>query len=431
MTFSVDDKAKVPVGNMAVNRLVNLKNKFFDDGGVPLMPDHDIRGSGLLVPCGYMRLESKGQAAVITVDTSSQNEETSVQLGKKTSVETTLPMSAFGNKCFCADTMHHCKYCKRKACNSCSINHEDDRTCLDCVAKNNNVPQCDGGGDQIDKTKKYTDSDLTSLIDENFFNSETQSQEILDDVNGNNESNPLLEVADRVPLPNNDKADGSYQVLIPIGDKEIEMDLSGVLEQDLGSEALENITVSGNVLMSFDASWADESGLNNISLEKVDSELDKMELPPTDTVSDEDSNAGDEDYKIPSNEESESDEDEILPAKKKSKLAKEVIAKEKELDCNKNYQINEKITFDENNRPHIVYPNTGPAYIIIRSNDFCGTTIENHINDLINIIEGDEEMKEKKALLVICDDGADYSIKSHITTHFFGRLFFKLNLGKL
>ena len=46
-TFSCEDKRKTPLGVPAVHRLVSL-NKFFTEGEVPILPDHDLR-SGLLV----------------------------------------------------------------------------------------------------------------------------------------------------------------------------------------------------------------------------------------------------------------------------------------------------------------------------------------------------------------------------------------------
>ena len=50
---------------------------------------------------------------------------------------------------------------------------------------------------------------------------------------------------------------------------------------------------------------------------------------------------------------------------------------------------------------------------------------------IINMFDVDDSLKNKKCLVLIVDDGADYGIRSTITMHYFGKLFIELNLDVL
>ena len=90
-----------------------------------------------------------------------------------------------------------------------------------------------------------------------------------------------------------------------------------------------------------------------------------------------------------------------------------------------------RIMPDEEGHNHVSYPDTGKFYDFLKSHNFKPSTIERHINDIINIFEANEVLKEKKVLSIIVDDGADYGIRSPSTLHLFGRLWLKLDLDML
>ena len=56
--FSVDDKCKIPMGTPAVSRLVHQR-RFFMKDQAPKLADHDLRTGFMIVPNGYMRLQTK------------------------------------------------------------------------------------------------------------------------------------------------------------------------------------------------------------------------------------------------------------------------------------------------------------------------------------------------------------------------------------
>ena len=59
---SADNKAKIPIGIAAVNRLNSLSHKFFLSQSGPNFPDHDVLRSGSLInPEGYMILSNRRQ----------------------------------------------------------------------------------------------------------------------------------------------------------------------------------------------------------------------------------------------------------------------------------------------------------------------------------------------------------------------------------
>ena len=79
---------------------------------------------------------------------------------------------------------------------------------------------------------------------------------------------------------------------------------------------------------------------------------------------------------------------------------------------------------DELGREHFCYPCTGPFYVFLKSNTHKPSTIERHMNDIMNITQVSDDIKDKPVLSVIADDGGDYGIRCGATTHFLGRIFF-------
>ena len=86
---------------------------------------------------------------------------------------------------------------------------------------------------------------------------------------------------------------------------------------------------------------------------------------------------------------------------------------------------------DEIGRDHVPYPSTGKFFVFFKPTSQKPSDIEKHCNDIMTIYEADPELKKKKVLALIVDDGADYGIRSSSTFHYFGKLFFSLNLDLL
>ena len=90
-----------------------------------------------------------------------------------------------------------------------------------------------------------------------------------------------------------------------------------------------------------------------------------------------------------------------------------------------------RTVIDELGRHHIPYPANGPSYVFLKSNTHDPSNIEEHTNDIINIISNDESLKRKLVLILILDDGADYGIRTSATMHYFGKLWIHLDLDLL
>ena len=86
---------------------------------------------------------------------------------------------------------------------------------------------------------------------------------------------------------------------------------------------------------------------------------------------------------------------------------------------------------DEIGRDHVPYPSTGKFFVFFKPTSQKPSDIEKHCNDIKTIYEADPELEKKKVLALIVDDGADYGIRSSATFHYFGKLFFSLNLDLL
>ena len=108
-----------------------------------------------------------------------------------------------------------------------------------------------------------------------------------------------------------------------------------------------------------------------------------------------------------------------------------------------NIEENTFITIkDEVGRDHIPYPSSGKSYVFLRSNTSDPSTIEVHCNDIINMFDVDNSLKNEKCLVLIVDVGADYGIRSTdygirstnygirstISMHYLWKLFIELNL---
>ena len=72
---------------------------------------------------------------------------------------------------------------------------------------------------------------------------------------------------------------------------------------------------------------------------------------------------------------------------------------------------------DKVGRAHMPYPSNGKSFVFLKSNQFDPSTIET--------------LPIKKVFVFVVDNGADYGIRSAATMHYFGKLFFKLDLDLL
>ena len=72
---------------------------------------------------------------------------------------------------------------------------------------------------------------------------------------------------------------------------------------------------------------------------------------------------------------------------------------------------------DEIGRPHVKYPCTGELFIFNKPNNYKPSTIERHVNDILNIFEVRPELAKKSVLSLVADDGADWGMASLATSH--------------
>ena len=123
------------------------------------------------------------------------------------------------------------------------------------------------------------------------------------------------------------------------------------------------------------------------------------------------------------------DEIEVVGARKASRVildSEESESSDDDSNQNKFYTVE-----DELGRPHIKYPCTGEFFIFNKPNNYKPSTIERHVNDILNIYQVRPEMLKKAVLSIVADDGADWGMASLATSHYLLRLFKQLNLDAL
>ena len=76
---------------------------------------------------------------------------------------------------------------------------------------------------------------------------------------------------------------------------------------------------------------------------------------------------------------------------------------------------NQKIFKDEVGRDHLGIARSGPGYLFLKSSQLDKSTSTSHCNDIQAILDANPEMKAKKFLILISDDGHDWSNKNDTT----------------
>ena len=89
------------------------------------------------------------------------------------------------------------------------------------------------------------------------------------------------------------------------------------------------------------------------------------------------------------------------------------------------------IVRDKLGRSHVRYGRTGPLYIINRAIKFHSSSAMGHANDLYQLLSSRTTSQGKRAVLLITDNGHDWSPKSLKTFLYLGRLWKNLNLDIL
>ena len=90
-----------------------------------------------------------------------------------------------------------------------------------------------------------------------------------------------------------------------------------------------------------------------------------------------------------------------------------------------------ELTIDNLGRTHLKYPRTGPLWIKLRPQKFFTATNFNHLNDLRGYIDMSTTSSNKKSVVVLCDNGPDWSKSSLKTMLCMGRLWRDLELDCL
>jgi len=95
--------------------------------------------------------------------------------------------------------------------------------------------------------------------------------------------------------------------------------------------------------------------------------------------------------------------------------------KKKKLKTKLNY------VYDSCNRKHIKSKSTGPLSLFLRAHEKDGSNIESHMNELI-CLDSIKKFSKNPYLVLMTDDGADWSNKGLVTLFYLGRLWKYLNL---
>ena len=85
------------------------------------------------------------------------------------------------------------------------------------------------------------------------------------------------------------------------------------------------------------------------------------------------------------------------------------------------------VTNDNLGRTHLCVPRTGPLHIRLRAQKLSQATVVNHLTDLYQLLEG----QHKPCLVIVCDNGPDWSKTSIKTVLSMGRLWRDLGLDYL
>ena len=86
-----------------------------------------------------------------------------------------------------------------------------------------------------------------------------------------------------------------------------------------------------------------------------------------------------------------------------------------------------KYTHDKDKRLHFTYPRSGPIHVTSRSAKFTELTIEQHVNDLLPILED----CRKSIIVLVVDGGPDWQTASWPALYCLYRLFLRLDLDIL
>ena len=97
----------------------------------------------------------------------------------------------------------------------------------------------------------------------------------------------------------------------------------------------------------------------------------------------------------------------------------------------KEFQSKEKPTMkDSRGNEHITFSRTGPGFVFLASSQLSPSTCQAHCEDIKTIMAKNPQYL-KPVLMIISDDGDDYSQRNTTTVHSFGRLWEDLNLEAL
>ena len=88
-------------------------------------------------------------------------------------------------------------------------------------------------------------------------------------------------------------------------------------------------------------------------------------------------------------------------------------------------------TKDKQGRNHIKFPRTGTLHMFNRATRFWKSSTVNHANDLVAILQPAIESSGKKAVLLVTDNGSDWSPKSPKVFLNMGRIWRDLRLSVL
>ena len=518
--LSCDDKCKVAIGQPAVHRLNNLR-KYFEVNQMPEMPDHDYRGGGTLVPCGYLKLEFEGPGS--NVETSSNNQEgpiepiegevnenrveidanppvirienvlpqegavvvhvegevndervetatdqavirienihpeaheidlssidfTIVGAENNNNFIPSLPQSLSENVsnlfntnvqisdqndlavdevfCYCQLSVDKCSICKITVCDFCSPNSEagQERMCTKCFIQNqvpqldgifDPIPQLDGNGDQRHPGNKYlkTDSQILNALDEedsppgpNSSDDEEHGTGIEAIIGHESRSDPDLHFEAQSLHVESDEPQNCHN--------------AGISEIEIQGNAEESKQVSDEDSRDEDYKPDEHDDEDEDECSDDDNELIKNVASKTQTskrcfIDDSDN------------------DDEIVNDVAQSDNDVAQINECPEINSAGVFKTSQKTVVGKDGRLHYETPNTGESFVFIRSTDFVGTTIQQHVNDIIAIYKNDSSPNRKRVMTIVVDDGADYSIKSSSTIHLFGRLWLEIDLGRL
>ena len=375
IVLSCDDKCKLPVGPPVVSRLATLSRKFFIDNDSPVLDDHDIRTGQCIVPNGYMQLKMKEGFVDTRIIKSAEKECGEVFQEKVLDDDKTVEeaLEEFLKPLEEVQDEFHIDLEEEHVGDA--INHD--------VIEESEKEEPFGPPGCFCLTTWHTCSTCKAVTC-NFFS-------------------PNPESAKRM-------CQGCYSKGGPL-----QVD-GGVSESESDDEA-DFIKRSSKKRMSvLDSS--DESEEEGDVVENNEAKKPRRRMRTIWSSDDECLETGHINL--------EHVEETVLPGQSSSKQSN---AQGEESD-DEGF-VNARTVDDELGQPHIPYPANGPSHVFFKSNSHDPSTIEEHVNDILNIVTNDDSLKNKKVMILILDDGADYGIRTPSTMHYFGKLWMHLDLDML